>query len=58
MTLVIETRMVRTHGLETYQVLVNGTLLNTFMSKAAADTKKMQVMYAWNVEKIQNKKVG
>jgi hypothetical protein len=52
MALVIETKMVKSCGLETYQVLVNGTLLNTFMSKEAADYKKKQVMHAWSVEKM------
>lgn len=52
MTLVIKTRMVRSCGLETYQVLVNGTLLSTFMSKEAAEHKKHQLMHAWSVEKM------
>lgn len=51
MALVIETKIVKKHGLEVYQVLVNGTLLNTFMSKAAAETKKKHVMHHWNVER-------
>lgn len=56
MALVIETKMIRKHGLDTYQVLVNGTLLNTFLSKEMAETKKRQVMHAWNIEKVGAKK--
>jgi hypothetical protein len=37
---------------EHFQVLVNGSLLNTFMSKAEAEKKKDQLLHAWNVEKV------
>lgn len=50
MTLIIETKLVRQHGLDTYHVLVNGTLLNTFMSKEAAETKRQQLVWAWENE--------
>jgi hypothetical protein len=37
---------------EHFQVLVNGSLLNTFMSKAQAEAKKDQLLHAWNVENV------
>lgn len=54
--IVIETKVVRKHGLDTYEVRVNGTLLNTFMSKAAAETKVQAYLRAWNIEKVQQRK--
>jgi hypothetical protein len=57
--LIIETKVRKSHGLETYEVRVNGTLLNTFMSKQAAETKKAQIMFAWNCERVgQSKRVA
>ena len=55
MALVIETKQVKAHGLEVWQVLVNGTLLATFMSEQMARTKVKQCLIAWNIEKIGKK---
>ena len=57
MALVIEVKQVRTHGLESWQVLVNGTLLNTYLSEQMARTKLKQYIHAWNVEKIGRKAI-
>lgn len=56
MALVIEVRSVKTHGLEVWQVLINGTLLNTYMSEQLARTKMKRYIHAWNVEKIAQKR--
>lgn len=56
MALIIKTKMVKVHGLETWQVVINGTVLATFMSEQMARTKVKQCLIAWNVEKIQNQK--
>jgi hypothetical protein len=56
MALVIEVRSVKSHGLETWQVLVNGTLLNTYMSEQMARTKLKHYIHAWNVEKLGQKR--
>ena len=37
---------------EHFQVLVNGSLLNTFMSKTEAEKKKDQLLHAWNIENV------
>ena len=59
MALVIETKQAKAHGLEVWEVRVNGTLLSTFMSEAQAVTKVKQCLFAWNIEKVsQFKKVG
>ena len=55
MALVIETKQVKSHGLEVWQVLVNGTILNTYMSEQMARTKVKQCLIAWNVEKVGKK---
>ena len=40
------------YPVEHFQVLVNGSLLNTFMSKAQAEAKKDQLIHAWNIENV------
>ena len=40
------------YPVEHYQVLVNGSLLNTFMSKIQAEAKKDQLIHAWNIENV------
>lgn len=52
MALVIETKQVKVHGLEVFEVRVNGSLLSTFMSEAQAKTKVKQCLHAWNIEKV------
>jgi hypothetical protein len=37
---------------EHFQVIVNGTLLNTFMSKIEAERKKDQIIKAWNIDNV------
>lgn len=53
--LVIEVKMVRKQGLECWQVLVNGTLMNQYFSEEMANHKKKQYLKAWNIDKVQLK---
>lgn len=53
--MIIEVKTVKSHGLETYQVVVNGTVLNTYLSKEMADFKVRCYLQAWNVDKIGRK---
>ena len=47
-SIVIEIKQVRDHGLDTYQVLINGTLMNTYMSMPFAEQKKRAYIKSWN----------
>lgn len=58
MALVIKIEATKSHGLEVWNVLVNGTLLSTHMSEGGARSKLKACLHAWNVEKIQTKKAG
>lgn len=58
MALVIEVKATKSHGLEVWSVIVNGTLLNTHLSEQMARSKLKACIHAWNIEKIQTKKAG
>ena len=58
MALVIEVRATKSHGLEVWSVLVNGTLLSTHMSEQGARSKLKACIHAWNIEKINKRKAG
>ena len=51
--LVIQVKMIKQHGLECYQILINGTLMNQYFSKEMAEHKKKQYLRAWNIDKVQ-----
>lgn len=48
--LIIEVRTSRSHGLEVYRVLVNGTVLNEYLSCELANAKARKYLQAWNQE--------
>ena len=50
--LIIEIRTGKKLGLEIYSVVVNGTLLNTFLSLGQAENRKKRYLIAWNIEKV------
>jgi len=54
--IIIQVKQVRLHGLDTYQVIVSGTLLSTYMSEQAAEDKKNRCIYAWNIERAGDRK--
>jgi len=51
MALIIEVKTVKSHGLEVWQVLVNGTLISTHMSEQMARTKLKACIKHWNTER-------
>ena len=58
MALIIEVKATKSHGLEVWSVIVNGTLLSTHMSEQMARSKLKACLVAWNQEKIYNRKAG
>jgi hypothetical protein len=51
MALTIEIKSIKSHGLEVWNVIVNGTLLSTHMSEAMARTKLKACIKHWNTER-------
>jgi hypothetical protein len=47
-SIIIEVRISRSHGLEVYRVLVNGTVLNEYLSCELANSKARKYRQAWN----------
>jgi hypothetical protein len=50
--LIIEVRTSRSHGLEVYRVLVNGTIMNEYLSREMANAKARKYVQAWNHETL------
>lgn len=50
--LIIEVRTSRSHGLEVYRVLVNGTMMNEYLSREMANAKARKYVQAWNRENL------
>jgi len=48
MALIIEIKHCKEHGLEVFKVLINGSLMNTYMSLTFAEQKKRAYIQAWN----------
>jgi hypothetical protein len=48
MALIIEIKHCKVHGLEVFKVLINGTLMNTYMSLQFAEQKKRAYIQSWN----------
>jgi hypothetical protein len=47
-----EVRTSRSHGLEVYRVIVNGTVLNEYLSRELANAKARKYVQAWNHETL------
>lgn len=52
MALTIKITQYRKHGLEVFEVSVNGTILSTHLAKESAELKVKRCLIAWNQEKI------
>lgn len=48
--LIIEVKALRSHGLDVYRVLVNGSILNEYLSCELANAKARAYLQAWNKE--------
>ncbi|HYX38931.1 MAG TPA: hypothetical protein VE954_37980 [Oligoflexus sp.] len=46
--LVIEVKTFRSHGLDVYRVMVNGTMLNEYLSPELANSKARAYLRAWS----------
>lgn len=55
--IVIEVKHIKQHGLDCWQVKINGTLMNQYFSEEMAEHKKKQYLKAWNIDKVQLKGV-
>jgi hypothetical protein len=48
--LIVQVQASRSHGLDVYRVLVNGTVLNEYLSREMANAKARKYVQAWNHE--------